>query len=206
MSVTVVEGDLPSGLACTLRRAGSVAVDTETSGLEWSTDRLLLCQLYTAESGPVLLRRVGGRPEQLATVLGDPAVLKIFHFAPFDLRFLEAQWQVKVETVACTKAASRLLEPQLPAQEHTLRSLLQRYLGVMVTKGPVRTSDWGASVLSDEQIAYAAADVAHLLDLHAVLMSHLNIRGLSKLYSQVCTYLPVDAHLAVSGIPDPLAY
>jgi ribonuclease D len=206
MSVTVVEGDLPSGLARTLRGAGSIAVDTETSGLQWSTDRLHMCQLFTAASGPVLLRGADGRPEQLAALLGDPAVLKVFHFAPFDLRFLEAHWQVKVERVACTKTASRLLEPGLPAREHSLSALLLRYLNVTVTKGPVRTSNWGASRLTDEQVAYAVADVAHLLDLHTVLTKRLEVRGHSELYRRICAYLPVDAHLAVSGIPNPLIY
>jgi ribonuclease D len=154
----------------------------------------------------VLLRHVDQRPVGLAEVMSDPAVLKVFHYAPFDLRFLEAHWGIRVTSVACTKAASRLLDPGLPAADHSLQALLLRHLEVTVAKGPVRTSDWGASVLSDEQIAYATADVAYLLDLHDVLSKRLDANGMSDLFAQVCAYMPVDAHLAVLGVPNPLAY
>lgn len=70
----------------------------------------------------------------------------------------------------------------------------------------MRTSDWGAVELSDAQVVYATGDVAHLIDLHATLLTQLQTRGLSDLYYQVCEYLPVDAHLEVSGIPNPLVY
>lgn len=89
---TLADGDLPSELAQSLTSAGCVAVDTETSGLDWSSDLLQLCQLYTPETGPILVRNVSARPERLGSVLEDPGVQKVFHFAPFDLRFLEGQW------------------------------------------------------------------------------------------------------------------
>jgi ribonuclease D len=201
-----LDGDLPPDLARTLRGLGRVAIDTETSGLDWVTDRLHLCQLFTPETGPVLLRHVDHLPAELAGVMGDPAILKVLHFAPFDLRFLEAQWGVHTRSVACTKAASRLLDPGLPAADHSLQALLQRHLRVAVAKGSVRTSDWGASALTEDQIAYATADVAHLLDLHEVLSKRLQSEGQSKLFAQVCAYMPVDAHLSVLGVPNPLTY
>ena len=89
---------------------------------------------------------------------------------------------------------------------HSLKPLLERHLGVTIEKGPVRTSDWSASTLTDEQVAYAAGDVSHLIDLHTLLVERLEAAGLSELYSQVCAYLPVDAHLEVDGYPDPLRY
>jgi ribonuclease D len=206
VSATFVEGDLSEELARALGTASCVAVDTETSGLEWATDRLQLCQLFTPETGAVLLRGVSGRPERLASVLEDPAVLKIFHYAPFDLRFLEGRWGVRVAAVGCTKTASRLLNPGLASAEHSLSALLSRHLDLTITKGAVRTSDWGAGRLTDTQVAYAMADVAHLIDLHTVLASQLKTLQLWDLYEQVCAYLPVDAHLEVSGIPNPLLY
>jgi ribonuclease D len=139
--------------------------------------------------------------------MGDPTVLKVLHFAPFDLRFLEASWGMRAAPVGCTKAASRLLDPYLPSSEHSLQALLRRHLGIAVSKGEVRMSDWGsAAVLSEEQIGYATADVAHLLDLHDVLIKRLDDLGRSELFARVCAYMPVDAHLEVTGIPNPLAY
>lgn len=204
MSVVLVEGDLPAHLASTIRAARRVAVDTETSGLDWSTDRLHLCQLFTEETGPVLLRHVVGRPRRLASVMNDRAVLKVMHFAPFDLRFLEARWGIGTRSVACTKAASRLLHPML--EDHSLKALLERHLGVVIEKGAVRMSDWAAATLSDEQVEYAVGDVSHLLDLHQHLTDQVEDAGLASTFNAVCAYLPVDAHLEVAGYPNPLVY
>jgi ribonuclease D len=205
--VTIVEGDLPSGLAQTLRASGQVAVDTETSGLEWATDRLELCQLFSPATGAVLLRRVDQRPPaELHSLLRDESTLKVFHHAPFDLKFLESRWGVRTANIACTKAASKILAPDADPAEHSLQPLLMEVLGVEITKGRARTSDWGSDHLTDEQIAYAAGDVEHLLDLYAVLRRRLDNAGLSDLFTQVCAYLPIDAHLAVSGFPNPLTY
>lgn len=204
--MTLIDGDLPPDLAHTLRAGGRVAVDTETTGLDWASDELHLCQLFSPETGPVLLRNVHQPPVGLAGVMSDSTILKVFHYAPFDLRFLEARWGIRVTSVACTKAASRLLDPGLPATDHSLQALLMRHLEVTVAKGVVRTSDWGATVLSDEQVVYATADVAYLLDLYDELNKRLDANGMSDLFAQVCTYMPVDAHLAVLGIPNPLAY
>lgn len=200
----LADGDLPAEIAVAVRRAGRVAVDTETSGLDWAQDRLHLCQLFTPATGPVLLRRARRVPPELASVMHDPTVLKVMHFAPFDLKFLEAQWGVATRSVACTKAASRLLDPRL--DDHSLKALLERHLGIIIEKGTVRTSDWSSDMLTDEQIEYAVGDVSHLLDLHQVLANRLHAGGLSRTFEQVCTYMPVDAHLQVAGYPNPLTY
>lgn len=206
MSVTVVEGDLPASLARLLASAERVGVDTETSGLEWASDRLELCQLFSAATGPVLVRNVVDFPHRLAGLLGDENVIKVFHYAPFDLRFLEAQWSIRARRVECTKAASRILDPHLPAAEHSLKPLLHRHLGVTISKDAIRTSDWGAASLSQEQLNYAAADVRHLEALSDDLRGRLEAGSLHDLFAEVCAYLPTDAHLAVTGTPNPLNY
>lgn len=206
MTAQLIDGDLPPSIADMMCASRVVAVDTETSGLNWATDSLHLCQLYADETGPVILRHVGQFPRQLARVLGAADVTKVFHFAPFDLRFLEAGWGVRVVNIECTKTGSKLLEPGLPPADHSLQSLLRRHLGVMIEKGPVRTSDWGAATLTDEQVAYAAADVMHLVALADHLRGRLKDVNRTELFAQVCAYMPVDAHLEVSGFPNPLAY
>ncbi|QKW32475.1 hypothetical protein HUT17_04910 (plasmid) [Nocardiopsis flavescens] len=206
MSTTLVHGDLPADLAEAIRREGKVAVDTETSGLEWASETLHLCQFFTPATGAIVVSRLSERPEELLGLLQDPELLKIMHFAPFDLRFLEATWGVVSRSVACTKAASRILEPERPSRDHSLQALLSRRLGVSISKGAVRTSDWSVETLTAQQLEYASADVEHLIDLYELLLDELRARDLEELYSQVCLYLPVDAHLAVSGFPDPLRY
>lgn len=203
MSVILLDGDLPPEVSRTIRTAGRVAVDTETSGLDWARDRLHLCQLFTPQTGPVLLRHIDDEPRHLWSVMRDAAVTKVMHFAPFDLRFLEAHSGTETRSVACTKAASRLLDP---TDDHSLKALLHRYLGVDLEKGAVRVSDWGAANLSDAQVAYAVGDVSHLLDLHQILTERLEETKLIGIFEQVCDYMPLDAHLEVSGYPNPLTY
>lgn len=206
MTAELLDGDLPPSIADAMCAAGVVAVDTETSGLNWATESLHMCQLCTDETGPVLLRRVRQFPRQLARVLGAADVTKVFHFAPFDLRFLEAGWGVRVANIECTKTASKLLEPELLPADHSLQSLLSRHLGVTIEKGPVRTSDWGAARLTDSQVAYAATDVIHLVALADYLRERLKDADRADLFAQVCAYMPLDAHLEVSGFPNPLTY
>lgn len=206
MSVTLLDGDLSPRVSQALRAQASVAVDTETSGLDWSADQLLLCQLFSQETGPVLLRNVSGVPTRLAALMADPEVVKVLHHAPFDLRFLEAKWGIRTASVACTKAASKLLNPSAVHEEHSLKALSLRYLGVNLEKGVVRTSDWAAPALSREQIEYASEDVSHLLALHQVLFTLLREEDLAEIHVQVCAYMPIDAHLEVSGVPNPLIY
>jgi ribonuclease D len=202
----VLAGDLPREVADAVLVSDVVAVDTETSGLSWRENRLQLCQLYTAQTGPVFVHSVSRPPDRLAEVLSSTQVTKVFHFAPFDLRFLESQWHIETANVACTKAASKILDPHLPPSGHSLAQLALRYLEVTLDKGAVRTSDWGATTLSPEQLTYAASDVLHLPALLAVLTERLQATGRLNTWKAVCNYIPVDAHLEVSGIPNPLTY
>lgn len=204
MPVPVLE-DLTAELALHILQSGSCAVDTETTGLDWRTDRLEICQIYSPATGPAIIRNTGRRPENLATILESTVVEKVLHFAPFDLRFLERGWGIRAQAVRCTKTASRLLEPDLPSADHSLKPLLKRRLGVMVGKGAVRTSDWGAPELSAEQVEYAIDDVRHLLSLHDDITSRMSAEQCA-LYSSICAYLPNDAHREIVGVPNPLVH
>jgi ribonuclease D len=200
-----VSGDLTEELASLLRRAGRVAVDTETTGLDWRTDSLKLCQLFAPTVGPLLVRITGQAPV-LGSLLEDAAITKVFHFAPFDLRFIEATLGARTSSVMCTKAASKLLDPELPSEAHSLGALLARYFGIELDKGAVRTSDWGSAELTAAQTDYAAGDVVSLLRLVDAELELLRRRGLEDVYVAVCDYMPVDAHLEVAGVSNPLTY
>lgn len=206
MAALIEVDDISPDLLGMLHNAGRVAVDTETSGLDWRTDKLELCQLFTPETGAILIRNVTGRASCLPAMLTDPTILKVFHHAAFDLRFLESTWGVTTHPVACTKSASKLLDPGLRPTDHSLAPLLHRYLNVRIGKGAVRTSDWGATSLTEAQLDYAASDVVHLLDLLDLQLSALDARGLREDFTAVCAYLPLDAHFEVAGLPDPLTY
>lgn len=204
--VRVVSLDLPDHLIEAYRRAGTVAWDTETSGLDPLSDELQLCQLSARGVGTTLVQIHRGRPAGLIALLADRAVRVVMHHAPFDLLFIRVAWEVQATNVRCTKIASKLLAPQSPSSEHSLAALCSRLLGLSLTKGPVRTSDWGAVALADEQIRYASADVDHLLDLYDVLEGRLVSAGLSDLYNRCCAFLPTRTEVAALGLSDVFAY
>lgn len=203
---TVVVDDLTTQHTEDFRTAGEVAVDTETSGLSWTRDRLELVQVSAPTVGTVLIRVTAHETPNLSRLLGDANVTKVFHFAPFDLRFLRQVSGDPITNVRCTKTASKLLHPGFPPKDHSLAVLMDRELGVTLTKGSVRVSDWGATELSDEQVRYATGDVERLVDLHRRLLEQITDRGLLTLYDEVCRYLSVDAELEARGIPNPLSY
>lgn len=206
MQVFVSQGDLPAFVAEQAASVGVVAVDTETTGLDPKQDRLGLVQVLVPGAGVYLLRRVAGTAPILSTILQDPGVEKVFHFAPFDLGFLYASLRIETRSVWCTKAASRLLGPRRRRDEHSLARLVAQYFGVTLDKGSVRTSDWDASHLSDQQVAYAVRDVEFLVELRARQARELEERALMQDFRRVCDYMPTAAKLAVEGFPDPLTY
>jgi ribonuclease D len=205
--LTVVSGDLPAGLAAGFGGSAIVAWDIETSGLDWRSDVIGTCQIFAEGVGTAVISVAAGSvPERLAALLEDSAVVKVFHHAPFDLRFMSHAWGVEAASVRCTKVASKLLDPRAPNEMHSLQSLLARYLGVHLDKGPVRTSDWSASVLSAEQVEYAAGDVIHLPRLLQAMQDRLDARELSGLYDRCCEFLPSRVALELGDFPDVFAY
>jgi ribonuclease D len=142
----------------------------------------------------------------LISLLEDRDVPKVFHHAPFDLRFMMHQWSAKPASIRCTKVASKLIDPSAPNETHSLQNLLGHYVGVGLNKGSVRTSDWTASQLSQEQIEYAAADVLYLPTLLRSLTERLEHLGLDRLYDKCCEFLPTRALLELGEYPDVFAY
>jgi ribonuclease D len=198
--------DLPAELADAYGRAGRLAWDVETTGLDWRRDRLATCQLFADRVGVSIIRVAGSKPPRLIALLENPAVVKVFHHAPFDLRFMVRAWEARPASIRCTKVASKLLQPKAPPEAHTLQHLVLRHVGVRLEKGRVRTSDWSARELTSEQIAYAAGDVLYLLPLLDSLQTALRTAGLDKLYDDCCSFLPAHAYLETGGYPDVFAY
>jgi ribonuclease D len=157
MTIHLHRGDLPADLAL----GNVIAVDTETMGLDPARDRLCLVQLSDGNGQSHLVQFAPGRYEapRLKALLANPQVLKIFHFARFDLAMIQRYLGVRAAPVYCTKVASRLARTF--TDRHGLKDLCREMLGVELSKQQ-QSSDWGASELSDEQKRYAAADVEHL--------------------------------------------
>jgi ribonuclease D len=205
-AVHAVRGDLPDELAAAVAAAPHVAWDVETSGLDWRHDRLGTCQVFAESVGVAVVSVGGGRPARLVALLENPDVKKVFHHAPFDLRFMVHAWGVRPASIRCTKVASKLLEPGAPNEAHSLRQLVFRHLGVSLAKGDVRTSDWSAGRLTAEQLEYAAADVLYLPTLLEVLETALQSAGRAALYDACCAFLPARVTLELGAYPDVFAY
>jgi len=199
-------GDLPADLATAYTGTRRVAWDVETTGLDWRRDRLATCQVFAPDVGASVISMSGGEPLRLMALLGNPAVEKVFHHAPFDLRFMVHTWDVQPTSIRCTKVASKLLQPGAPPEAHTLQHLVWRHLGVRLEKGPVRTSDWSSLELTPGQVAYAVGDVLHLLPLLQALQRALHDAGMDSVYDDCCAFLPAHTRLDLGGYPDVFAY
>jgi ribonuclease D len=158
MTIRLHRGDLPD----LSRYRQSVAIDTETMGLDHRRDRLCVVQLSPGDgTADVIQIPRGGTPAaNLRVLLADNNILKIFHFARFDLGVLQQSFGVMPTSVYCTKIASRLVRTY--TDKHGLKDLTRDLLGIEVSKQQ-QLNDWGAGNLTDAQITYAAADVHHTL-------------------------------------------
>lgn len=190
-------GDLPDGLSF----GDSVAVDTETLGLNPARDRLCLVQLSAGDGTAhlVQLARDAYDAPNLKALLGDPAILKIFHFGRFDIAVIRAYLGVLCRPVFCTKIASKLTRTY--TDRHGLKDLCRDILGVELSKVQ-QTSDWGAAELSQQQLHYAASDVLHLHRLKAHFDAVLDRDGRSALAAACFDFLPTRAALDLAGWAD----
>jgi ribonuclease D len=132
----------------------------------------------------------------LKRLLADKTLLKIFHFARFDLAVLSKAFGLMPEPVYCTKIASRLARTY--TDKHGLKDLVREVLGQELSKQQ-QSSDWGAAELSEAQVAYAAADVVHLHALKARLDAMLAREGREELAQACFRFLPDRVRLDLAG-------
>ena len=205
-TVQLLQDDLTDDVLADFTRSDRIAWDIETDALDWRQGRIGTCQLHSQTAGTVLVQvDPDHRPERLAGLLADEAVLKIFHHAPFDLRWMMSHWQVQAASVGCTKVASRLLDPDPNSASHSLKHLLKQRLGINLDKGQ-RLSDWTRQTLTPEQVAYASSDVVHLLPLLDLLEKDLVNGGRLETYQRCVDYLPTRALLEINDWPDVFSY
>jgi ribonuclease D len=195
MTIRLHRGDLPD---LSHYAVPSVAIDTETMGLEPHRDRLCVVQLSPGDgSADVVQIPPGtGSAPNLSKLLVDGAILKIFHFARFDLGTLQSRLGVMASPVYCTKIASRLARTY--TDKHGLKDLVREVLGVDLSKQQ-QLSDWGAETLTDAQVAYAASDVLHLHALKERLDAMLIREGRAELAAACFRFLPDRVRLDLAG-------
>ncbi|HVC56618.1 MAG TPA: ribonuclease D [Stellaceae bacterium] len=187
-------GDLPD----TVRFEGAVAIDSEAMGLNPLRDRLCLVQLSGGDGNAHLVQFAPGCYDapNLRRLFADPAVLKLFHFARFDIAMIYHYLGVMPQPIYCTKIASRLVRTF--TDRHGLRDLCRDLLGVDLKKEQ-QSSDWGAANLTEEQLRYAASDVLHLHAARARLDEMMAREGRGELARCCFDFLPARAMLDLAG-------
>jgi ribonuclease D len=197
MSIHLHIRDLPEEVSF----GDSIAVDTETMGLKPSRDRLCLVQLSGGDGVCHLVQFPDGdyAAPNLKRLLGDHGVLKIFHYARFDIASIRAWLDVDPVPVYCTKIASKLTRTY--TDRHGLKDICRELLGVDLSKQQ-QSSDWGAPELTEDQLHYAASDVLHLHALKAELDLRLAREGRTEMAQACFDFLPMRAGLDLAGWPE----
>jgi len=197
MSITLYQNDLPDGLGF----GSSVAIDTETMGLNPARDRLCVIQLSSGDGNAHLVQFTDPSYDapNLKALLASKNVLKIFHFARFDVAVLKKYLGVECKPVYCTKIASKLVRTY--TDKHGLRNLCKELLNVEISK-QYQSSDWGAAELTEEQQSYAANDVLYLHKMKDILDERLEREGRTDMAAQCFEFLQTRAELDLLGWAD----
>jgi ribonuclease D len=191
------KGDLPDGLSL----GPVVAIDCETMGLVPERDRLCLVQLSVGDGNAHMVQIAPGQREapNLSRLLTDASVLKLFHFGRFDIAAMYNAFGALASPVWCTKIASKLVRTY--TDRHGLKVLLEEMLRIDISKYQ-QSSDWGAEVLTEAQLDYAASDVLYLHRLKEALEVRLAREGRTELAQACFDFLPHRALLDLAGWPE----
>jgi ribonuclease D len=194
MTIRLHRGDLPD----LTRYTDSVAIDTETMGLNPHRDRLCVVQMSNGDGSADVIQIPKDHSDapNLKALLVNPGIIKIFHFARFDLAALYNAFGVMPQPVYCTKIASRLTRTY--TDRHGLKDLVRELLNIDLSKQQ-QSSDWGSPALSEAQLAYAASDVLHLHGLRERLDAMLAREGRVELARACFEFLPTRARLDLGG-------
>ena len=194
MSIKLYRGDLPADFV----PGPAIAIDTETLGLNPRRDRLCVVQISTGDGNALLIQMDPKSKEapRLKAVLEDPAVLKIFHFARFDVAVLKHHLGAQTTPLYCTKIASKIARTY--TDRHGLKDILKELLGIEANKQQ-QSSDWGSHVLSEAQKQYAAQDVLYLHELKSRLDNMLEREGRHELAKACFEFLPARVALDLGG-------
>ena len=193
MKIKLHKNDLPNSL----KLGNAIAIDTEAMGLNHQRDRLCLVQLSNGKDTChlVQINNIKNKPKNLIALLQNKKILKIFHFARFDVGILKHTYGINIQNIYCTKIASKIARTY--TDKHGLKDLVKEIIGVDMSK-QMQSSDWGAERLSEKQIKYAATDCIFLHQLKKELNKMLVRENRMELFNKCIKFLNtrVDLDLA----------
>ncbi|MFT6497500.1 MAG: ribonuclease D [Alphaproteobacteria bacterium] len=197
MSIKLYKNDIPSNL----NLGNIIAIDTETMGLNPTRDRLCLMQISTG-NGDVFLVKFEKNiipAVNLKKILEDQNVVKIFHYARFDMAMIKHNLKIEVNCVYCTKIASKIIRTY--TDRHGLKDLCRELLNVDISKQQ-QSSDWGREFLSDDQKNYAAQDVLYLHKIKDILDEMLIRENRTEIVNECHNFLTTQVKLDLLGWND----
>lgn len=204
-SIQISHSDTTDEVYATAIEVGCIAIDIETTGLDWSNDVICTVQIYIPNSIVQIIRpTTDAIPHTLRKIIADPFIRKIFHFAAFDLRFMRNKWDVHPENIVCTKVLSKVLHRDSDSS-HSLKHLLKDYLGISISK-QMRLSDWTLETLSEEQLRYACDDVLYLPQLFSTLWIKAISEGQSDVAKDLFNKIPVVIELECGDLDNIFRY
>jgi len=198
----LIKGDLPEEILADFNSRRELSLDCEMMGLKPRRDRLCVVQI-AAEDGPCAIMQIDEKESypRLRSVLENPEVQKIFHFARMDTLFLLVRLKIDVKNVFCTKIASKIARTY--TDRHGLKELVREIAGETMDKSN-QTSDWGKETLSDDQVFYAEQDVRYLFAIKRKLVEMLEREHRMLLAQETFAYLPTRVKLDGLGYEDIL--
>ena len=161
--ISFCENDLTEELFNVYKSSKYLAIDTEAMGLYHGRDRLCLIQICNESDLTACIKiEIGNRKApRIQNLLENEKIMKIFHYARFDVAALKCNLTIETQNIFCTKIASKLARTY--TNKHGLKDLINELLGIELDKSS-QSSDWGSEEnLSQDQINYAANDVKYLI-------------------------------------------
>jgi len=161
--ISFCENDLTEELFNVYKSSKYLALDTEAMGLCHGRDRLCLIQICNESDLTACIKiEIGNRKApRIQNLLENEKIMKIFHYARFDVAALKCNLTIETQNIFCTKIASKLARTY--TNKHGLKDLINELLGIELDKSS-QSSDWGSEEnLSQDQINYAANDVKYLI-------------------------------------------
>ena len=193
------QNDLPENILKSFKT--SISIDTETMGLVVKRDRLCLVQIKNNSDGKYYLVQIADKFEpkkckNLKALLENKKILKIFHFARFDIPVIKQYLKINVKNIFCTKIASKLIRTY--TNKHGLKDLISEFLKIDIDKKE-QSSNWSNKRLTNDQIQYAINDVKYLDEIYRVFNSELKKKSLSKEYKEIISFLETRVDLDLMG-------
>lgn len=164
---------------CSAKRV--LAIDTETTGLDFIDDKILLFQIGDSDAQFVIdCTTISLTP--LIPLLLDVNIQKVFHNVKFDYKFIRQALDIQMENVYDTMLAEAILHCGKKNFSKSLAATAERHLGLQLSKAEQNSFVGLTNThFTVSQLEYAAKDIEILIDIKESQAKQLAQHGLERL-------------------------